>query len=236
MLDYKYAYLVGNIILLPIWIILFIHRKDLRKEIVLVGLAAGVIAIFTSHLFLADFWEPEYTFPIIFRGKVVSGFNEFLYGFIGAGIASSIYEEIFGKRFAKRRDRKHNWRYFLIPFIVACMFILFTFNLLLGINSIYAAFLAILIPLVGGLFFRRDLIIDSIYSGLIFGLISILMFLILTKIFPGLVQRWWRLGNVSGVLILGIPAEELMWAFIFGAGSGPFYEFFTGRRLVGMGK
>ncbi len=42
----------------------------------------------------------------------------------------------------------------------------------------------------------------------------------------------WLLPNLSGVLVAGIPVEELLWAFGVGMVAGPFYEFFTGSYLA----
>lgn len=201
----------------------------------LVGFVAVTIAVFVSHLFLRDYWQPEYAFLVRVGNKVI-GLSELMYAFFGAGIASSVYEEVYGKRFAKRSMGKYRGLYFLIPFIVAGIFIMFALNLYLGVNSMYAAFVAMLIPLVVLVKLRKDVFLDSIYSGAIFGIITAFVYLILFIIFPGEMHKWWRLDRVSGILVFGLPIEELLWAVIAGASAGPFYEFFTGRKLVGIDK
>jgi membrane protease YdiL (CAAX protease family) len=50
-------------------------------------------------------------------------------------------------------------------------------------------------------------------------------------IFRGIIQNWWNIKNLSGILIFGIPIEELMWVFSWGFVAGPTYEFITGLRF-----
>ena len=80
-------------------------------------------------------------------------------------------------------------------------------------------------------YFRRDLFIDGLMSGIFLAITMFLAYLIFLYIFPNAIQKWWFLNNISGILILGIPLEELLWAFSLGLVAGPTYEFITGLRL-----
>jgi hypothetical protein len=51
--------------------------------------------------------------------------------------------------------------------------------------------------------------------------------------FPGYVQQVWNLEAISGILIAGIPIEELMFAFAFGFFWSTVYEHFTWNKLPG---
>jgi hypothetical protein len=80
-------------------------------------------------------------------------------------------------------------------------------------------------------YFRRDLLVDALMSGLLVGLITLVGYIIFSALFPGIVHAWWKLSNLSGVFIFGIPGEELLWAFGLGMVAGPLYEFFMGLRF-----
>ena len=77
------------------------------------------------------------------------------------------------------------------------------------------------------LYFRHDLLVDSLMSGLLVGAIMFFGYLIFLTIFPEAIHQWWILQNISGILILGVPIEELLWAFGWGMVGGPMYEFFA---------
>lgn len=223
--DFQYAYLLGSLLAFPVWIALYLHRKDLRKEMLMASLCIGVAALLTESIFHKDYWRPE-----IFNGWSV-GIEDFLYGFFLGGIASVIYEEVYGKQYSKRHNRKHHWGILLIP-----LSILSTVAFSLGIfatnlNTMYAALAALSVTIIFISYYRRDLIVDSIMSGLLMGSFTFIGFLIFLEIFPGVVQKWWLTDNLNGIFVLGIPSEELLWAFAIGAAAGPFYEFFMGLKF-----
>ncbi len=117
MASYRYAYLSGVLlVLLPLWLFLFFHRKDLRYEILKVSLVIGIGGPLSELLYMRDYWRPE-----TFIGWPI-GIEDFLFGFFIGGIACSIYEELFGKHYSKRLNRKHHWRLFIIPVLLFIVF------------------------------------------------------------------------------------------------------------------
>src|SRR3989344_5394365 len=225
MFDYRFAYLLGNLLLLlPVWAFFFYRRKDLRREMIMVSIITGAIGPISELWYLQDYWKPE-----TFTGTSI-GLEDFLFGFFIGGIARVIYEEIFGKKYAKRKDRRHHWPLFVIPFFICFIFSLHTL-FALGLNSIYASIIGFLVFAAIIIFYRKDLFWDSLVSGLLVGALAFISYLIYLMMFPGVIQKWWLLNNITSVLIVGVPLEELMWAFGWGMVAGPMYEFFRGLRL-----
>jgi hypothetical protein len=224
MLDnFQNAYIVGNLIVgLPIWTIFFLRRKDLRKEMLLSSILIGILAPLWSPWFIADYWHPE---SLNFL-RVASG--DFMYGFFFGGIANVIYEQIFAKRYAKQKTKIY-WAWFVSLFALGLL--VFNISILLGINSIYAAITAFLVWSIITIYFRRDLLFDSLISGALFLFITLITYAFLLALYPGITHAWWKLQNLSGILIMSIPLEELLWAFSFGMIAGPFYEFFMGLKF-----
>lgn len=226
MFSYHYAYLIGNLLILfPIWLFLFVYRKDLRKEILIISLIAGIAGPISELWYLKDYWRPE-----IFTGWPV-GIEDFIFGFCIGGISAVIYEEIFGKHFSNRANRKHHWSWFVVPVIALFTIIFNALFFIFKINSIYVSIISFLLIALVIIYFRKDLFWDSLMSGLLTGLLMFLSYLVFLTIFPLAIHKWWMLQNISGVLILGIPLEELLWAFSWGLVGGPVYEFFRGLKF-----
>src|SRR3989344_526792 len=68
-------------------------------------------------------------------------------------------------------------------------------------------------------------------SAFLFFCIYFVYFLTLIAMSPGYVERVWNLEAISGILILGIPLEELLFALSFGFMWSSVYEHLTWRRL-----
>jgi hypothetical protein len=80
--------------------------------------------------------------------------------------------------------------------------------------------------------YRKELLLDGIFSGLLLGIIFMLEYLILLSIYPNLFEKIWIIDNLSGLTVLRIPIEELLWAFSWGLLAGPIYEFYLGLRFA----
>mgnify|MGYP001602330297 FL=1 len=68
-------------------------------------------------------------------------------------------------------------------------------------------------------------------SAFIFLILYFLYFLILIALSPGYVEQVWNLKAISGILILGIPLEELLFALSFGFIWSSIYEHITWKKL-----
>lgn len=230
MFDYTHAYLVGALLPAPLWLALFYFRKDLRKEILIMSLLGGGLAVLFAPAILGDYWHPNYTFGGLSLHWRFGGLEDFIYSFFIIGIGAVIYEEIFGKHFTKRRSRETSFHHFVIPALL--LYVLsFYIPLWLGLSSLGAALISFALLVGVIVIIRHDLLNDALISGLILGLLVAAGYVLFLKLYPGVFQRYWNINSFSGVKILGIPIEELLWAFGQGAGAGPVYEFFAGRKF-----
>ncbi|OGK20656.1 hypothetical protein A3C23_05685 [Candidatus Roizmanbacteria bacterium RIFCSPHIGHO2_02_FULL_37_13b] len=229
MLNYQNAYLIGTLVaFFPIWLIFFLWRKDLRREIIVTGIFGAILAPVSEILSFRDYWRPPIMLQLPFN---TGGIEDILFGFIIAGIAATFYEICLGKHFSRVRNRIHHW----ILITVISFFILLPsmviINLGFNINSVYALIVILASWSLIVLFYRHDLLRDALLSAIFFGIFYFLAFLIILEMYPQAVSRFWLLENLSGILLLGIPIEELLFAFFTGLAVGPFYEFMCGLRI-----
>ena len=207
-----------------------LNTKNKRREMLIVSLWTSVLG-FTEPLFVPKYWSPPSLFDLALR----TGFDieSLIFSFGIGGIAVIIYELIFKAKHEKidpREQRSPRHRYHLIALLSAPII----FFLLLVATSINPIYIAIISMTGGGLFTwycRPDLKKKMITSAVIFLGIYFVYFLALIAMYPGYVEKVWNLKVISGILILGIPMEELLFAASFGFIWSSIYEHFTWRRI-----
>jgi hypothetical protein len=71
---------------------------------------------------------------------------------------------------------------------------------------------------------RPDLRNKVLVGGVLFLVLYFVFFLLINLIFPGFVHKAWNLEAISGIILLGVPLEELIFAFTFGMMWSSVYE------------
>jgi len=221
--NFQYSYLIGCIFFLIIWLILYIKRKDVRTKMLKMSIVVAPLGPLSSPLFLRDYWHPQF-----FNGWTV-GIEDALFSFAIAGIAVVIYEELLGKRYISRHLKSHSkWMLGAAVFGIIWMYI---GNEVLNFNSIYVSTSGLILIGLAVVIIRHDLLKDALFSGLIMSLIMLVFYSLFSYTFHGIIQEWWHLKNLSGIIIAGAPLEELMWGFGWGFIAGPAYEFINGLKF-----
>lgn len=226
---HPYAYLFGDFFFLFIWGILFFWRKDLRKEMFAMSIAGACIAPL-AFVFLLDYWSPEY---------ILGGFpiriEDFLFAFSVGGIGAVLYESVVRKSHAimpERRAFAHQINGIFLLTLSIAAFLMWQFR----INSIYANYIIFFILFFFMIFQRRDLLLHAFFSGVLVAALMFLFYQVWIPLNPGIIQHWWKLNNISGVLIAGVPLEEIIWGFAWGMSGGILYEYICGFRLRSLRK
>ncbi len=228
----QYAWLLWSSILLVIWAVVYVllKNKESRKEMLTVSLWTSLAGL-TQPLFVPEYWNP----PSLFNLALKTGFDieSLLFAFGIGGLAVIIYESVFSVAHTKisteekhlSRHAHHLFALISAPAVFA-LFLIFT-----KFNPIYSASIALL---TGGLFTwycRPDLKKKMFVSAFIFLGLYVVYFLTLVVAYPGYVALVWNLSAISGILILGIPLEELMFAVSFGFLWASVYEHVAWRAI-----
>lgn len=231
MVSYQYTYLIGVMIVLTLWLILFLYRKDTRKEMLIISLFFGVAGSLVEMIHVLDWWR-----PLTITNTTV-GIEDFLFGFGIGGIASVIYEHVFNKRvkIKKVKEIKEQKRNINFLFLLALLFILFFGGFFIfNLNSFEAMLVSFIIPILIIYIKRKDLIKDSLVSGILVLMASIIGYHILNLITPGFFDEFWLFQNIGRVIVLGIPLEEHIFYFLAGALLGPLYEYWKEGKLINI--
>jgi hypothetical protein len=225
-MSYQLSYFVYSLIFLGAWIVLFALRPDLRRDMLLFSLVIAPLGPASEIWFLRDYWQR----PTI-TGQPIS-IEDAVFAFAIGGIAFSLYKTLFRLTSAPP-SAKQPQRLWLIA---ACGVINFSSMLLLtgwlGVNSIFSSSLAFVVGTLVIWRLRPDLIRPSLASGLLSLILFMVVYQLMRILFPGALARWCTGCNPSGVMILGVSLEEMLWDFTWGLFGGVVCEAVLGRTLL----
>lgn len=226
----KFAYLFGASLFSIPWIILFKKRKELRKEMLITSSCLTVIGVLAEWIFYTqDWWKPA-----TITGTLI-GIEDVLLGFFSGGIASVIYKEVFHKTIYKNIHLKiSHWKIAIpLSIMVFGTAILFTYGQL---YSYYANTIALGLGLILISFQRKDLIEEMVGGGLLLTLITLPVYWLTFLIFPLWKYSYWNYENISGLTLLWIPYEDIIWWMFAGAFAAVFYDYIFSLNLRNKAK
>ncbi len=185
----------------------------------------------TEPFFVPAYWNPPSLFNLAHR----TGFDieSFIFSFAIGGIAVSIYEQLFGARHSiiSHGERMHSRHRYHLAALLSAPVIFFSLYFITSLNPIYDAFIALIAGGFATWYCRPDLKKKMVMSAFLFLGLYFFYFLTLIALYPGYVKQVWNLPALSGILIAGVPFEELMFAFGVGFLWSSVYEHFTWRKL-----
>lgn len=212
----QYAWFIWSSIALIFWILIYFSvNREKKKEMLVFSLLISLFGL-TQPLWVPEYWRPLSIIKLPFKFDIES----IIFSFGTGGITVAVYSWAFP---SIARPIIRNKYLLLSLFLGPVVFIIFLFAV--RINHIYSAIIAMT---VGGLFsyflrpeLRRRMLVSATFTTVIyFG-----YFLLLVLIFPGYIEKVWNLKNISGVLITGVPLEELIFAASLGFIWPSIYEY-----------
>jgi hypothetical protein len=226
--SWTYAYLSLSVALSVVWVTLYVLRHDLRHSMLRVSLGTALLGV-TEPVFVPSYWNPFTLFNLARR----TGFDleSLLFSFSIGGIVFAAYEVLFHNApvesiAAERHNRRHRQHLLAVLSAPLLFGILSTTTRL---NPIYSSAIALVAGFFATLYCRRDLWLKMIVSGGLFFAIYFFVFALFNVAFPGYVEAVWNLEAISGVRLVGVPLEELMFGFTFGLYWSSVYEHLTWR-------
>jgi Lycopene cyclase len=227
-----YAWFMWSAFLTAIWaaVYLSIRNPQSRREMLIVSFWTSLLGL-TEFLFVPAYWTPPSLFDL--ARKIHFDVESLLFSFAIGGLAVVIYEWFFPVRHlamsnAERHLPRH--RFHILALLSApVIFLLLTATTTL--NPIYSTILALAGGGVCACYCRPDLIQKMLASAILFLGLYFFYFLSLVAVYPDYVREVWNLRAISGILILGIPLEELLFAFALGFMWSSVYEHLKWQRV-----
>lgn len=188
----------------------------------------------TEPLFVPRYWNPPSLFDLAQR----SGFDleSLIFCFAIGGVGVVLYNIVTRREERpvcphERSTRRHRYHraVLLIPVFA------FPALSLPPWNPIYAAIVAMILGSAATVVCRPDLGWKVLTGGALFTVYYAAFMGLLEWSAPGYIARVWNLPALSGVIIAGIPLEELLFGFAFGTYWSGVYEHLTWQRLVKPG-
>jgi hypothetical protein len=113
-----------------------------------------------------------------------------------------------------------------------CVWLIWSSAFLLPWNPIYADIAAMVVGAIAAVLCRPDLKPNTLLGGVLYLAFYTIFLLGLKWSLPGYIEQVWNLKALSGIVIYGLPIEELMFGFSFGLVWTGIYEHFTWKRSV----
>ena len=183
----------------------------------------------TEPLFVPEYWNPPSLLDLAQR----TGFDieSLIFCFAIGGIGAVLYNVFTGTRtaavsHAERCSPRHRYH----RYALAMPFIVFPLLYFLPWNPIYPGIVAIATGTVATLWCRPDLVTKTWVGGILFLVFYTIFLTGLELSAPGYIDRVWNLKALSGITILDMPAEELLFALTFGMYWSGTFEHFTWTR------
>lgn len=225
-MNYDYAYLITSLLLFFIWLVFYFKNPEERKKILLVSLLTAPLGL-TEPLFVPSYWLPFTLFDLARR----TGFDleSLLFSFAVGGIAAVLYESLWSKlRKSLSIHEMHQGRHKFHSLALLSPLISFAvLYFLTPLNPIYSTIIAMTIGAIATWLCRPDLLRVMLAGSVLFLVLYFVVFLIgFVWLFPGYVESVWNLPAISGILIIGVPIEELLFAASLGAMWSNAYEHF----------
>ncbi|NNE34533.1 MAG: hypothetical protein HKN13_04825, partial [Rhodothermales bacterium] len=183
----------------------------------------------TEPLFVPEYWAP----PSLLDLAIRTGFDleSLIFCFAIGGVGSVLFNALTRRMPVPasrcerhgRRHRFHRWA-LAAPFLSFPAFYFFPWN------PIYPAIIAMAVGSVATALCRPDLLHKSWIGGVLFLAYYVIFLMGLQWTAPGYIERVWNLEALSGVSLIGMPIEELLFAATFGTFWSGVYEHFTWQK------
>lgn len=210
MFSLRFGYLILVFVGMIFWTIFFILRKDLRKPMISIGVLYGVLSLVTAEIWWTiDWWHPK----TLTATRI--GIEDFFTGFGSGGVMMVIYQIFFKKKIIF--DRLKTLPIAQILFSVIVLASIHVFIYYFSFTSFTSFTLVTSLATVLIWIIRRDLIVPSLWSGVLTTIAICPLYWTTILTVPGWVSDTYDFGHLSGILVTGIPIEELIFWVIAGS-------------------
>ncbi len=185
----------------------------------------------TEPLFVPAYWNP----PSLFNLAATTHFDieSLIFSFAVGGLASVIYEAVFHVTHERLNGLKLKQETTFLHrlSLLSPLLIFLLLELPTRMNPIYAATAGLFAGGIATLACRPDLAKKVIAGGLMFAGFYFIFFASLSLITPQFPSAW-NSKDLTGIAVMNVPIEEILFAYSFGMLWSSAYEHIKGYRLT----
>jgi hypothetical protein len=227
---YQYVWLAWSSAFLVPWLVLYLGNAAQRGVMLRTSLVTALFGL-TEPIFVPAYWNPPSLFELAQRTRF--DIESLIFSFAIGGIGAVLYNTITRKRLVPvSAGERHLPPHRLHLAALFVPYVLFVSLYFLPWNPIYPSLVALVTGAIASVICRPDLKNKTLIGGALFFVMYAAFMLGLKWFTPGYIAQVWNLPALSGGLIYGIPLEELLFGFSFGAYWTGVYEHFTWSRGV----
>lgn len=223
-----YSFLILSLLFLIPGLVIFFSRPDLRPVIGLMALCSIPFA-FTEFLFYPSYWEPRFLFDL--ADRIGFGLEDLLF-VIGLGaFTSTAYAFFTGSRYERLGEPSRRRLWLRAVALFGVVFTLVSGIALAGIAMIYGSVIVMLGVSVFLCARRRDLTVPTLWGGALTAVVYSGLCFVFMLLIPDVFHLTWHTEEFLDIFILGIPLEEILYAWGAGAVATAFYPYVFCRRF-----
>lgn len=224
----RYVWLIWSSAFLIPWAWLYFVKPGFRRKMLRVSLATSLLGL-SEPIFVPEYWNPPSLFDLAQR----TGFDieSMIFCFAIGGIGAVMYNALANKDIVEiPHEERHSVRHRWHRLAIVSPYLVFPVLYFLPWNPIYPGIVALATGGIANVLCRPDLLRNTLVGGVLFLFLYAVSMLSLIVFAPGYIGQVWNLPALSGVLLGGIPLEELAFGFAFGLYWAGIYEHFTWHR------
>ena len=229
MIPDQYVWLAWSAAFLLPWLAAYAAFPRHRRAMIWASLITAPLGL-TEPLFVPAYWNPPSLFDLAHATGV--DIESLIFSFGIGGIGAILYNVLTSRTdIPVLPDQRYSPHHRLHYWALAVPFLSFPVLYLFRWNPIYPAIVAMALGAAATMLCRPDLARKTWIGALLFAGYYLLFLLALETTAPGYIERVWNIQALSGVRVLGIPLEELLFAAAFGAYWSGVYEHFMWQGL-----
>ncbi len=214
MISERYVWLAWSSAFLIPWLLLYLGVPAKRWTMLRASLLTLPFGL-TEPLFVPAYWSPPSLFDLALR----TGFDleSLIFSFAIGGVGLVLYD-VLTRRVTVRlpAPERHHARHRVHRLALVVPLLVFPPLLFLPWNPIYPAMVAMATGALAAIACRPDLSARAGVGAVLFLSFYAVLLLGLEMTVPGYIGRVWNLSALSGLSIVGLPVEELLFAGAFG--------------------
>jgi hypothetical protein len=226
--EFHYTWLLWASAFLLLWVLLFVALPVLRQPMLWASTLTAPFGL-TEPLFIPTYWNPPSLFDLAQR---TGGFDieSFIFCFALGGLSVAVCA-LTHKRSSHGAQSWHR-KGFHDGHLFALTTPILIFIALIWIdwNTIYSGILALTVGAVVIVLCRPNLWRSTLFGGVVFLALYTIFLLGLKWLWPGYIEAVWNLDALIVWRPAGLPLEELLFSFAFGAYWSSMYEYVWRRN------